>query len=473
MRESPGKRVAREVFFLDCLGQWFTPEERQAGSYLGLLGAEPVELDYLDILGFQRGNIRSVECDLVTYEIQRGWNAGVSLWYGLINTYLRDLLHADEASIVVNADIEGGFLANLDASMTSVILYCWLRPQTALATYSTVGRDAKTLCEGLKSLLALMWIDAEATEWLVSGLYQVYASRTENPLRMVLRDLFWIRSMVENTMLASVWVDVTRFESMRGFLAVEAQLWEMLKTETTGDLTLADIRHIVTSANRQGGVRRVRTEPRLGLWIAELETVLYKAQPPFSHRCYFARTEWLRGGIDLVGWYKGLVTAFLDHRLVYADRAGGREDPLIEAGRPALPDEEPVFARADFIDHRPRILSVRRPDTAFYDTVQRLRQRYHTLVASSPVSPPRLIRKEVTESMPTPQIQWLEDGQLTAAGKEQIKDYGRRGLELTAAEIHKLLPEHVRRVVPVTSVTAYIAIARRGLSRNGHASGQS
>lgn len=468
MQESLGKKTARDVFFKECLGGWFTPEQRRAGAYLGLLGAEQHELPYLDALGFARHNVRSVENNWETYQVQRGWQAGISLWYGEMNSYLRDLLHHDEQSIVVNADIEGSFLTNLDASLTSVILYCWLRPTAALATYSTVGRDARMLAEGLKSLAVLAWLDQPVTEELVSGLYTSYLPRTDNPIRMVLRDLFWIRSMIENTMLASVWVDVMRFDTMRRFLAAESQLWEMLKTEAGGDLTLADIRHVVTTANGQNGFRRLRTEPRLGLWIAALVTVLYKAQSPFSHRCYFAKTEWLQGGIDLASWYQQLAATFLGRKLVYADRTGHRQDLIIPAGRPPLGDREPIFDTS-YLTHRPRVMSVRRPDSAFYDTVQQLRQRYHAL---SPLPAPAIpIGEEVTSDMPT-QIKWLEDGTLSQAGKDELKRYGRECPTLTALEIHRLLPDRVKRIVPVASVTAHIAVARRGLNRNGHTNGR-
>ena len=226
MKESVGKKTARKMLYLDYLPNWLSREQLQLGNFLVLLGREKHELNLLQQNNIPPNHIWSVEREKAVHREQLRWESGVSLYCGEMADYLRNLLHHDEEVLVLNLDIEGSYLAHLDPAMTSVLLFCWKNPETVVATYSSIGRDNPTLKEGFLSLVVLLWLVPDIVSELTVTLKDWFKQTSfSEPMMMVLRELFWIRSLLEHTVLASVIAEKMSAKKAEQFLEAEQVLW--------------------------------------------------------------------------------------------------------------------------------------------------------------------------------------------------------------------------------------------------------
>ena len=193
MRESIGKGVSREYFFAECLLDWLSPGQIKQGNFLLLLSETPRELAYIDALEVPRSQVFSVERNEEMYERQLAKQLGAQLHFGELTGYLATLLDGDQDFQVMNLDVEGSYLSQLDPAMTPVFLVCWRNPETVVATYSSVGRDTEMIWEGVKSLAIFLWLAPEvAMKTLWSLMCQYDVAGFSQPQYMALRDFFWI-----------------------------------------------------------------------------------------------------------------------------------------------------------------------------------------------------------------------------------------------------------------------------------------
>ena len=107
MDNSPGKDMARRIFYREILEKWLAIEQIRGGNYLTLLGPDARELEHLDALGVPRHRVWSVERRLEYYHTQQDRHLGVALYRGEMNDFLWHFLHQDQRFLVLNLDIEG------------------------------------------------------------------------------------------------------------------------------------------------------------------------------------------------------------------------------------------------------------------------------------------------------------------------------------------------------------------------------
>lgn len=481
MRESVGKSMARALFYRECLPSWLTDVQLRSGNFLLLLGDEPREIPHLDALGVPRDHVWSVERDRAIFHRQLAQELGVSLYCGDMVEYLRHLLHMNQGFAVLNLDIEGSYLMNLDPAMTPVLLFCWRNPETVVATYSSIGRDTEMLWEGIKSLALFRWLAPTLTSELVATLCARYASTgfTE-PLRMTLRDLFWLRSQLEHTAIASALVQVTSGRSVDRLLAAGDALWSSIIAHAgRAPLRLRGLEDAVAAVTQGeqftheivGGAL-----PVLGVALAAQQHVIYRAERPWSHRCYFTKYAARPAPVACREWAHEALAEFLAAPLTFIDRDRRRTDVIL-GGDSSTRDPAMILwpSAAALRQYRPRQPD-RMSDALYLEdlrgTLRSLGERLREVpqpVTTRPQMPnmgeeenqtmatSRRNRSATRRTNGTPLV---DGGKLTDAGKTLVRTLAICGDDTNA--IMAQLPSRCRGNEALRrSVTAYIAIARR------------
>lgn len=452
MRESIGKGVTRTLFYRECLPNWLSPEQIRSGNYLVLLGDEPRELAHLDALRVPRARVWSVERVARVYHRQLACNLGVSLFYGEMSEYLDYLLHANQGFLVLNLDIEGSYRANLDPAMTSVLLFCWRNPETVVATYSSIGRDTVALWEGVKSFVTLFWLAPKPTREAFATLARRYeeAGFTE-PVRMALRDLFWIRSHLEHAVVASGMVQATPLPAIGGLLQAGEAVWAAVRELGRTPLRLGAV---------QDAVERIalmpsHEYPAVGVGLAGMMNVIYNAEPPWSHRCYFAKFAALDEPVECREWVGQTLRRFIDVPLIFINRHGERYEIAACPSAAALRDGEVLWPdRSIFRDFQPRKLAVQSASPTLAHRLATIRFLEESKRSSQG-------GREVMEEMARRRRSngnFMRDGRLTDHGRERIRALAAQGLSVS--QIRSKVPASV----PERVVRAHVAVAHRALA---------
>lgn len=452
MKESVGKAASREIFFAECLLDWLPPERIRAGNFLVLLGDEPRELAYLDALGVPRSQVFSVERLERTYRLQLGQQlGGVHLYCGELIGYLDSLFQGDQEFLVFNLDVEGSYLSQLDPAMTPVLLLCWRNPDTVVATYSSIGRDTEMLWEGVKSLALCLWLARERTLETLASLTKRYEQvGFEEALHLALRDFFWMRSMLEHTLTASVMMGVTSQATARDWLVKADLLWHSVTRWRRHPLRLRSLIEIVDLAVQEvPGKRResiLYPSASLGSSIRSLRHLLYNGEPPWSQLCYFTRLRFAQEAMSCRKWLDVTLEKFLKSPLIYIDWLGVKSE---------LGDRVP--ADEDFLE------KVVWAGSGLYESFRPRELRLLPTARLIKVCKAALAAREESSMAGKKASSGLVNGkgELTEDGKMLIQAAARKWRKNTAVEILEKLPSEVRRLVPEGVVRAHVAVGRR------------
>lgn len=470
MRESKGKAFAREHFYRACLSRWMTPGQLNSGSVLILLGDEPREIKYLDELGIDRSHIWSVEKDEKKYRKQEEMKLGISLYKGEMADYLWLLLHSDQSFVVLNLDIEGSYLNHLDPAMSSVLLFCWRNPETVLATYSNVGRDTNSIREGAKSFILFFRLYPELTMKFCQRMASRYQqSNYTKPFNMVLRDLFWLRSVMEHALITASYVDIVTPEEVEIFFAAQERLWEIVCQKGKMPLTFRQVRELIEQSRKDKKLVKLYAcidKLRIGLKIRNQQHVIYRANPPYSHRAFYTKLISREPSYQIQEWLTETMEGFLSAPLIYIDSEGKRTDLYEEAGTPDVIADSRVISdiKGLLTKFKPRVLSIEplRAYQSTIDSVKRRRQQFFEKTGrgqktkgkgSATVVPalPAIQQKEPK----MPKTHFMRNHKLTGKGRERLRELAKAGH--TVAEIQGMVPESV----PERSIRAFVAIAHR------------
>ncbi len=479
MKESTAKTVARRILNLEILPQLLSAEQLISGHFLILMGPEPREIEHLDTLGVQRNHIWSVERNEEIYQQQQALRLGVSLFHGDMHSYLDSQLHRDQRFHVLNLDIEGSYLVNLDPAMSSVLLFCWRNPETVVAMSWSIGRDTETLLEGLKSLAFFLWVTHDETIDFALRLAQRYAeAEFEKPFHMVLRDLFWLRSMLEHTLVTAMWMDVAHQPLVRRVLMVPDLIGEIIWLYRKQPITLRLLQQIVTywdSTNRdQNHVPAdLLDQPTLGLEIATNSTIIYRAIMPWSQEYQATKFACASTPVSIRQWIETTMERFLQNPFIYVDRAGIRSD--IGHGSSAdSPSMDDVVCDVEISNTEfKRQLDLIAP-THLRSAVRTLAGRRVRMHSAQPASPSTLRMSRSDDGDTPPQVdnekdvdmatkskrnaptpQFMRDGELTDHGKTTIRELAAQGLNTD--QIMDRVPESV----PKGVIRAHVAVSRR------------
>lgn len=301
MRESIGKATARKIFYEDCVQKWLPKSAIENGHALVLLGKDFLELPYLDAVGVERGHILSVEVkqeiffEQMDRNLKQASGKRVSLFLGTMHLYLSQLLRHNQGCVILNLDIEGGYMNHLDKSMSEVLLLCWRFPETVLGIYHSVGRDVIQLQEGLKALTIILGLTGKPGYQLMQrllGLYSKAGLPLQTGMQNLLRDCCWLWSTVEHQLIVSTMVGLLQpYKTKMIFESTQALWVRVRKLIHKKDTTLKQLFEIVdkdTSSFRQ--VKKLSTESLCcALQVKKLCHVYYQAQRPWSQLGYFVQ----------------------------------------------------------------------------------------------------------------------------------------------------------------------------------------
>lgn len=449
--ESPGKAAARRFFYSEFLPSVFSEVELRSAGVLTMLGRDGLELPYLDRLGVSRGNIFSVERDPVVMRTQLDRRWGVSLYQGDLTRFLVQQLHANRRLAILNLDVEGSYRRNIDAAMAPILLFCLLYPRTVVATYATIGRDEETLWEGVLSLALLMYLAPRETDALVAYLCGIYRKAGyETPMSMTLRDLFWIRSVYENSILAAQAIGVTAPVALSVYYQLLSELWTEICARPTITLTFGDLASRIEFLRAASHIS-TPSLPHLSVQVASLRHVIYRGNASLSQRCYpvffdsvnvFAATE---------EWFRRSLKIFLDSPFCYFDRHGTRHDFLPPTDHVEPPNCLTVWRDGRLYQFRPRRLkgafltpSIRRTLQAIY---RQIRSGQDEVMDTEPISTPVCIDIQGYETT---------EGCLTVEGKEALARLAREG-----RSTQEIIESLRLTLTPPTRVRAHVAVARR------------
>lgn len=450
MRESKGKAIARQWFYGECLPELLTRDQLRGGNFLLLLGEEPREVHYLDALGVPRDHVWSVEHALPTYYRQMEMRLGIALYYGEAANYLEQLLHSNQRFLVLHLDVEGGYLKHIDPAMTSIILFAWRNPQLVLATTATIGRDSETLWEGVKSFAVCMALAPDATQRAVTHLSAQYErAGFTRPLRMVLRDLFWLRSALEHTAIASGMVGVAIPQSVKQFFAIEDAVWNGIAALRAEPLCFS---HVYDIARAVMDDRCARIPlPFVGVHLSDIRRTVYKAVPPWSQMYHVARFATLETPISIVEWTTEALARFVNQSLLFIDREGTRHT-IEPKEQLSLFSPETVVWRSDdlYTQFKPRRLVVQPKAPHLASTVRSLTDRVHEEQCV-----PHTEGDGVMGTNGKHNRRFTNKGELTSWGRTELQKLARK--HRNASEVAK----HVPSTVSITSIRAFVAIANR------------
>ena len=342
MQESKGKKAARLLFYLELLPEWLSQAQLVSGDFLVLLGKEPRELPLLDALSVPRNHIWSVERNNEVYMSQLDQQLRVSLHYGEMAEYLQYLFNKNQAFMVLNLDVEGSYLSQLEPAMTSVLLFCWNNPETVIATYSSIGRDTETLWEGVRSLAVFLALLPKETKQALSALCLYYQQMGFNdPIRMALRDLLWIRSHLEHAAVTSFQKKMADRQDVRALQNFEDVVWQTLVSSTPLPLVLESV---------EAAVSQIQAKPphqlRFGIQVADMRHVIYRAEPPWIQRCYFSKLDTTRTPVTIKEWLRDTLEWFVRSTFTYIDNQGVRNDIRLSQAEP-LGADTVVWERED------------------------------------------------------------------------------------------------------------------------------
>jgi hypothetical protein len=490
MRESRGKAVARALFYDGFLPSCLTPEQIRSGNFLLLMGEEPRELPYLDAKGVARNHIWSVERDPQVFAKQLRWlesqtesHQQISLFQGDMVEYLKYLLHENRKFLCLPLDVEGSYLNQLDPAMTSVMLFCWRNPETVVATFSSVGRDREMLWEGVKSLAILTATLPEQTRMLVASLCMRYEQAGFlDPQHMVWRDLFWLRSLMEHALLASVVVGVRPGALYRRFTAASERLWNSVKSICQIPLRFGDVESAVISATKKSKEWEsiFQKTTSIGVSWKSLQHVVYNAQRPWSQLGHFFKfatngqlmccSEWLSQACDLLVSEPLVYIAEGGrlHNLSYRANTSGIDRLLVSKDKGLLTSFEPRVL--DVQPFSPHLMGITQTVLSLRQTGEGIPQTLTT--SPQEVSAVPMTRKKIEPNTNSHSLYLTSDKKLTEWGKNRIKHLAGQGK--TSAEILAMLPKSVAEVLPETTIRAYMAHVTRKIyarqKKNGGAS---
>lgn len=453
MKDSEGKQVARNLFYLKCLPDWLSEEQLISGEPLILLGEEDRELTYFDTLGIPRNRITSVEIDRGIHYKQRALRSGIQLVCRDIGEYLREQLHANYRHHILNLDICGQYRTHIDQAMAPVLLFCCRNPQTVVATYSNIGRDPHTLWEGAKSLAILYWILGEEIYRFTERLAACYeVAGYESPICCALRDLFWIRSIFENAMISNSIFFRNGKRIIAEYFAHMDAIWEATFNPKCKDLRVRHLLDSIESAQHQTPI----VEPQIHIQLDRQRHVIYRAAEPWNQRCYFSRFVLSGTPCHASEWLIEFLNVFEHGEMNFVGRNGELETIHNSAELPTKP-----FTRET-------ILLTKKTSKRFYrEFVPRVlpefeaehyRSAHHRILLELQIKQRGTeMAKRTTSRNGTGQT-LVKRGKLTKQGTAKVKELAGEGLNVE--EILEEL-ELNEKTTPTKSIRAHVAIARR------------
>jgi hypothetical protein len=146
---------------------------------------------------------------------------------------------------------------------------------------------------------------------------------------MVLRDFFWLRSMLEHSLVASGTVGVAAQKLVHRWFDKTDLLWASIARWKRMPLRLSSLIESVDLATEYDVDRPeiiLGTPSCLGNSLRALEHLAYNAERPWSQMCWFAKFKVLEEVVNCETWLREGLTLLINEPLIFVDRDGDRQE---------------------------------------------------------------------------------------------------------------------------------------------------
>ncbi len=432
MRDSAGKRFARNYFYRRIIPSWLSTEQIRTNHVIGLLGKSPSELYLMDEAGFTRGHVNSLESDQSITEWQKTQGWGVKIHHGFLYDELPKIIKPEKTFCLFNLDVMGSYLSQTHSVMGEVLCSCLKNSGTVVATYSSVGRDTEMIWEGIRALAIFVLISPEDILPVFYSLSRRYerAGYTE-PFHLALRDIFWLYSIMENGFVISATAEQSSPYGFQHWNAAVTKLWDFISIKCQAPLRLEDLLGFVEefrSANLKLVQNLANHWVQQLLDISSLQRLVYKNETSLSQLCHFARFTVRQTPISAKWWLEKSCALMLSAPFSYITEEGAEHK----------------------IDETVTIIPKDRNIILWDDAGLYLRFRHKEVTQN----------KEMQMAIKT--TRYIHENELTQEGIGKIKLLAKQHRDYTVKEILALLPKSLSENEKIRkSAAAHIAVARR------------
>lgn len=433
MKESKGKASARKYFYEEILAGCFSSEELWSKDCLVLLGEEKRELPFI-----LSKNIVSLERNRKIFLRQKREQDERIRYYNCEAVdYLAKLHRAKKDFAFLNLDVEGTYFNQINPAISSVLLYALKNPAVLVATCSTIGRDTEVIWEGIKSLAIFLWLAEKETLEFVQKRYTSYRiAKYENPIRMVVRDLYWLRSHLEHSLVVSTSLGAIESGSMKMFFWTEEIIWKKIINSQQ-----CKINSMLDLIQENPVIVKNLEEIKLSVGINFISQVVYKAAHPWKQAIYVARYQKFSEPIDCSDWARKMLADFSKSPLISFGKNGRMKD----------------IARCDYMQSLDKIMRIsiwHKPDIKKYQPKKVNPNPFSRKLALAMIADIPKMEKGRKEDKVE---KLVNEGKLTDSGIVFVKKLAKEGK--STEEIQSALGEKSEALWKI--IRAYVAYARR------------
>ncbi len=324
------KEKGRQLFYR-CAKQWLNPQQLKQTRALLLLGVQTRELVHLDKI-FARNQIVCVEYDFDRYLDLVGQNLGIAIYYQDLAEFLNWAAGDEQRFSLMDLDIYGTYRNRIGHCLSRLLALAYKQPNHIIGFTSSIGRDGRLLCEALASLIILAWLDQSGRQIeLCQALGQrvlrlsaaeVFASETN----LVLRDMMWLRDLIEHCLAVSAQVtgQAKLFTTYRGFSRhlvkqVMAQIMHQSDTEICLTRVLKMVRHEV---NQTSTYQRLAKQLKSVICLKQLNQFLYHSVHPWLVKRYYVQFQPAEPAISLASLTQQFLTSYGQSQFQVVLRSG-------------------------------------------------------------------------------------------------------------------------------------------------------
>jgi uncharacterized protein (UPF0335 family) len=341
--DNPAKNAARERLYGYFLPSVFSIPEIKASKFLILPGAECLELPIIKNLGVPASNVYGVENDNSLHLAIKEARDRLGYKFRFQSTndeaigvaeFLEDHLGTDFNFSVLNLDIEGQFSHNLYPAFTEVLLYCYRRPQTVVATYYSSGRGRADINQGLISLGFLLSLGMDEIYETLQLRFRQGVGSEKTGYNQTLRMLYWWRAHLDHIIRSEVILGNLNARVAGQYFAYLRSIWELIKSCKGNEITLGEMKNLKYS-------KLPKLPPlKLGVNFGKLEMLYYHGLGTYLQNCFYATYDHLETPQNLRDWLNESAARIKLSRTICINKSG----ELIDTFEPneIVPDELPL-----------------------------------------------------------------------------------------------------------------------------------
>lgn len=329
--DQPAKNQARSYLYNEFLPAVLSGSRIRNGFYLVLPGAEALELEILKDLEVNPRNVVGIENHGVTFWLMKQriaeLNYPVALSYSSeqdwgVAQYLTHQLRSNRFFTMLNLDIEGQFSSQLYDCFTDVLLYCYRRPETVVATYYTSGRTRTDINQGLITLGMLTSMGYGEIFKALKHRFGQFVTADTTSTNQALRMLYWWRAHLDHLIRAEVISGRLPREAVSQYFDYLKGIWKLIRELPGPVITESQIAALDYSVLPKLG------DINIGVNLGRLDMLFYYGTGTFIQNCFFAKYDHLDKLQALPDWLSESAQRISCARIAFIDEQGGINDSI-------------------------------------------------------------------------------------------------------------------------------------------------